>query len=392
MKLRGASVAISIVSLSLFGCTRVDTPLPGGIAGAMDAGDIDGDGLADLAVSYFRNINSENLAVLLSNGDGTFEHLAVGPSESAAPAQDVALGDFDGDGALDLAAAFVFPNDTGETHVYLGDGTGGFARTAILEGPEFPQFLEADDLNGDGVDDLAVVGEIEGDPDFEGGLNVFVSEEDGTFVEPRDPGAADELFAAPPTSIATGHLGVSGSANNVFVTVDCCVLFYSTSLFDGFPSIRPRERQIDEDARLRGIEIGEFNGDDSPDAVVVDERGWLYTVHGAFENLLHDERTRRRVPGAPRAVATGTFGADSIPDAVIVDPDRDVAEAFGGLRLPWPTVSFLDDQHRFGAGIAQPVGPDPLEVEAADFNGDGRLDVATLNEGDVSVTVIIDSR
>ena len=60
-------------------------------------GDLDGDGVLDLATA---NSNSNNVSVLLGNGDGTFRpalYFVAGTTPLS-----VAIGDLDGDGVLDL--------------------------------------------------------------------------------------------------------------------------------------------------------------------------------------------------------------------------------------------------------------------------------------------------
>jgi hypothetical protein len=79
-------------------------------------GDFDGDGVLDLVVA---NELSDDVSVLMGNGDGTFQaakNFAVGRSPRS-----VAVGDLNGDGLPDLAVAnggsddiSVLINDTGE--------------------------------------------------------------------------------------------------------------------------------------------------------------------------------------------------------------------------------------------------------------------------------------
>ena len=86
--------------------------------GAIVAGDFNGDGRTDLAVA---NTGSDDVSVLLGNGDGTFQNqvpYATGFEPSA-----IVAGDFTGDGRTDLAVANYGSNDVS---VLLGNGDGTF--------------------------------------------------------------------------------------------------------------------------------------------------------------------------------------------------------------------------------------------------------------------------
>ena len=80
---------------------KVATTFPAGTGPQSVAiADLNGDGKADLAVA---NNNSNNVSVLLGNGNGTFQaavNYAVGSSPTS-----VTVGDFNGDGKTDLAVA-----------------------------------------------------------------------------------------------------------------------------------------------------------------------------------------------------------------------------------------------------------------------------------------------
>src|SRR5262245_11812623 len=76
-------------------------------------GDFNGDGQLDLVTA---NLFGDSVSVLLGNGDGTFQtaqSYPVGPSPSA-----VAVGDFNGDGIPDLAVIGSSPDRVG---VLLGN-------------------------------------------------------------------------------------------------------------------------------------------------------------------------------------------------------------------------------------------------------------------------------
>ena len=84
----------------------------------MAVGDFNGDGKLDLAVA---NVGSNNVSILLGTGTGSFgaaTNFGVGSDPFS-----VAVGDFNGDGKLDLAVAN-FNSDN--VSILLGTGTGSF--------------------------------------------------------------------------------------------------------------------------------------------------------------------------------------------------------------------------------------------------------------------------
>jgi len=78
-------------------------PYPAGTADVADlaVGDFSGDGKLDLAVT---NPSTDKVSVLLGNGDGTFQN-PVGYSTGAAGSHPIGVSaaDFNGDSTLDLA-------------------------------------------------------------------------------------------------------------------------------------------------------------------------------------------------------------------------------------------------------------------------------------------------
>lgn len=112
-------------------------------------GDFNGDGALDLAVA---NEDAASVSILLGTGTGSFGpkidfgFSGIGPFS-------VAVGDFDGDGKLDLAVANVINNSVS---ILLGTGMGTFGgRTDIGTGTN-PTSVAVGDFNGDGELDLAV--------------------------------------------------------------------------------------------------------------------------------------------------------------------------------------------------------------------------------------------
>ena len=132
-------------------------PISYGVPGPLAAGDLNGDGKPDLAVK--RSVGT--VSILLGNGDGTFQQ----PAEFSAttttdyPGGEVTIADFNGDGRPDLAVAG--PSYSGFA-VLLGKGDGTFAQSFAVPGcapnmlcsgaAGYP--LGVGDFNGDGKLDI----------------------------------------------------------------------------------------------------------------------------------------------------------------------------------------------------------------------------------------------
>jgi hypothetical protein len=139
-------------------------------------GDFNGDGKLDVA---YDNVGSNTVSVMLGNGNGSFQ--APVSYDAGSNVQSVAIGDFNGDGTNDLAvASFGDGSGTnGTVSVLLNDGDGTFGpATNCLTGDAF-QSVAAGDFNADGKMDLAVV-----TFGASGKLEVLPGNGDGTFQSP----------------------------------------------------------------------------------------------------------------------------------------------------------------------------------------------------------------
>ena len=112
-------------------------------------GDLNQDGTLDLAVAGTR------LNVFLGAGQGLL--IPAGDFALGQPPDDLTAGDLDGDGVLDLLAVRTAVRAADRSlRVLRGDGTGSFALVANLTSGGAA--LVAEDLDGDGALDVAVVG------------------------------------------------------------------------------------------------------------------------------------------------------------------------------------------------------------------------------------------
>jgi uncharacterized protein (TIGR03437 family) len=150
-------------------------------AGAVESGDLNGDGVTDLAVAA---TNFVGAFLMFGDGRGEFgQPVAVGGGDvTGGGARALAIRDFNRDGKPDLA---ILNSDTQNVIVLLGDGRGGFARSATLNIGNNAQDLAAADFNGDGNLDLVAKGQS-------GGLALFIGNGQGSFT-PSSSGIGGNL-------------------------------------------------------------------------------------------------------------------------------------------------------------------------------------------------------
>ena len=133
-------------------------PLDGALSAV--SGDFNGDGMPDLAVTNGKLDfqTPGNLAILLGNGDGTFQQAAnvALPGPLFSPA--LAVGDVNGDGKLDLVLADCC--GLSEASYLLGNGDGTFQPEIQFPSGPNPQAIALSDLNGDGRPDFVVAGQV----------------------------------------------------------------------------------------------------------------------------------------------------------------------------------------------------------------------------------------
>ena len=324
-------------------------------------GDFNGDGKADTAIA---NFTSNNVSILLGNGDGSLK-TAVNYPVGANPNW-IAAGDFNGDGKLDLVVASngCSPCGSGElpggVWVLLNKGDGTF-RAATNASPGTAYTVAVGDFNGDGKPDLVVGGggSIE--------IEVLLGHGDGSFSAPTPS----------TTGTVGGYVAVVGDFNG-----DGKLDALTTDSSTGNIAVLPGKGDgtfgdpiVSGTQTLNGgfvfVAVGDFNGDHKPDVVTLSGfsnyiQVWLSNGDGTFQ-----APTNYTVGNEPTSAVIGDFNRDGVLDlAVISSP------------LP-STISVLlgKGNGTFQAAVSYiPTGNAIKSLAMADFNGDGKIDLAVTSQ------------
>ena len=368
---------------------------------ALVAGDFNGDGRTDLAAaSVGSDGGSGDVSVLLGNGDGTFRdqvRSAAGDYPSA-----LVAGDFNGDGRTDLAVASV-GSDGGsdDVSVLLGNGDGTFRDQVRYAAGTAPDALVARDFNGDDRTDLAVanagsndvsvllnlggtfaapgpvvtnshatplVADLSGD----GTDDVMVIDGAGNILwrkgQPQEPGTFD-----PPITINRGHpardiVAVDTHQGRVLASVDATD--NAISLYGWRDGTFVRIGSLPTGLLPAQIVTANLNGDGWDDLVVRNAGDGTLTVF--FNNGSVSDATGDAPFQPPVTLPVGL----GVSDVTLADVDRDGATDIVVTNKVSGEVGVL---RNLGAGIfAQPVL----------YRGGGGLYGVTNTDGSVTLTTL----
>jgi hypothetical protein len=124
----------------------------GGTSGSIAVTDFNGDGKQDIAATN-NGCNTYGLTILLGNGDGTFQAPLF--TANFGGLYFVASGDFNGDGKQDLAVIGALPTNLTVPAVFilLGNGDGTLTLKTTQTGFTTPNLIALGDFNGDAIAD-----------------------------------------------------------------------------------------------------------------------------------------------------------------------------------------------------------------------------------------------
>ena len=253
------------------------------------------------------------------------------------------LGDLNNDGELDIVTGLFTGTTDGKVAVLLGDGAGGFSQAPNSPFSTFSQGASSvviGDFNEDGHRDLAV-------PNTAGGADILLGDGTGRFgpvVEPPISGGFGPLTAGDFNE--DGHLDLL-AGNRMFLGT-------GTANFAA-----PVTVPIPADTN--GVVAGDVNQDGHLDVVVAGARGLTIMLGNGTGNLV---RGKSYTSGFP---VLGDFNEDGKTDSAGAQP-------FGIGILDGDGTGAFNDALSYHTTIVR-----PRYLVAADFNNDGKQDIATAS-------------
>ena len=333
---------------------------PGAGPTGMVLADMDNNGIPDLVIV---NSKEESLSVLLGQGNGMFSPAGKVTGLAEYPYY-FAVGDFNGDGNLDVAVQTKLGNS--RLRIFFGDRAGHLRPGPEQELPGGNKGMAVADLNGDGKLDLVVV------LSYAKAVAVLLGNGDGTFhqgafllsgVSPGPATIADfNRDGIPDIAVCDYNVGTGNS-----------VTIYLGKGDGTFPS--------NHSFRTGGgplhIVAGDVNDDGKLDLVTADFQAGVSLLLGNGDGTFQPPRDF--VAGkANTYVALADIDHDGHLDLLSLGEHDDVLAFLRG-----------HGNGNFDPPQKIPTGRYPDVIAVGDFDGDGLLDVAVTNTFANSLSVYL---
>jgi hypothetical protein len=356
--------------------------------GPVAVGDVNGDGKPDLAAAIIGNVLGVSgatpppgyVVVLQGNCDGTFQQPSA-KLDTGTNVLSLALADVNRDGKLDLIAT----HQDNTISVLLGDGRGGFSAApgspiSFASVPGFISGLAVADFNGDGTPDIAVALSI-----FSGtgnAVNVLLGDGAGHFT----PAAGSPIgVGVDPSNLIAGDFNRDGKPDLALLNFKPDFTpFITVLLGDGRGGFTAVTTTVPPGPAGIAFLPGDFTGDGTLDLALLDSAG-LNVLPGKGDGTFGPAiTTNSLVNGFLRAV--GDFNDDGKLDLLVVNF---APGAVLGTET-WLSVLPGNGDGTFQPGVNFDLGgANPLSLPVADLNGDGRPDLvfgtSSLPAVDISV-------
>lgn len=299
----------------------------------------------------------------------------------------VAIGDFDGDGRMDVVVANWYQNCTGASgpgavSVLRGKGDGTFSPpTQYFSGGIGAFSVAIGDVNGDGKPDLVVANRCPNDSSCSaplGQIGVLLGNGDGTF----QPAISYYSGGGLPNQVVIAD--VNGDGHPDLVVDNLCQAGCRTGsvgillgVGDGTFRAAIAFDTVDFNTSLA---VGDLNGDDRLDVAVISgmDPGLVSVFLGNADGTFDLQFSYTLAGFNPASIAIGDLNADRHPDLVVASSCLSLEGPCDYGRLD---VLLGNGDGTFPSSLTYSSGASyALGVDIADINGDNKPDLVVTND------------
>jgi hypothetical protein len=326
------------------------------------AGDLNGDGLADVAVTN-QYSNSTGIFYQVGGGLGAMVSVPL-PGNSTG----VAIGDINGDGRQDLVVAWFNDTAAGTVSVFNQTLSGGIGTRDDLPAGNYPDGLAIGDINNDTQNDIAVANWLDGT------VGVLMQRPGGGFYNMTGYAAGNG-----PRGVAIGDVNNDGLDDIVAASFsdNKTVVIYQA----GNGQLVQPATVMDAGFGPVGVAIGDVDSNGRPDIIVTNSKSNTTSVY--YQKPDGTLIGRSEIPGLyswPWGVAAGDLNDDGRCDFT-------VANLWNGTDVVDVLVQDIDERPKEALNLHTDPGMSPYGIAIGDLNNDGLNDIAVANNKGDSIGV-----